>query len=77
MKDDLQRIEQALEEFNVSVFPKKTKSISPEEFYSVHQANISQHHGKVKAIGQNITKLIKETNEGVKVDKKSKSWLDY
>lgn len=77
MKDDLQRIEQALEEFNVSVFPKKTKSVSPEEFFSIHQASINSHHSKVKAIGQNINKLIKETNEGVKVDKKSKSWLDY
>lgn len=34
MKDDLKRIQSTLDEFNVRIFPQKTKSVSPEEFYS-------------------------------------------
>lgn len=33
MKDDLQRVQSTLDEFNVRIFPSKVKSVSPEEFY--------------------------------------------
>ncbi len=56
---------------------RKTKSVTPDEFYSTHQASVNASQIKIKAIGNAIFKLIKETNDCVKVDKKSKAWKEY
>lgn len=32
---------------------------------------------KFKGIGQSINKIVKETNDNVKIDKKSRAWIDY
>lgn len=41
MKDDLQRIKEQLKEFDVSLVERKTKSVTPDEFFSTHQASVS------------------------------------
>ena len=41
MKSDLEKIKQNLEEFNTSLVSRKIKSVSPEEFFTSHQASVS------------------------------------
>lgn len=77
MKDDLEKIKEQLKEFNHSLVARKTKSVTPEEFFTTHQASVAQSHKNVKNIGLAIFKLIKETNDCVKVEKRSKAWLEY
>lgn len=36
MKDDLEKIKEALKEFDVSLVNRKTKSVTPEEFFTMH-----------------------------------------
>ena len=77
MKNDLQKIKDALHEFDKPLIERKIKSVQPEEYFTTHQASIDQNHISIKAIGGAIFKLIKETNDCVKIDKKSKAWKEY
>lgn len=36
MKDDLEKIKEALKEFDVPLISRKTKSVTPEEFFTTH-----------------------------------------
>lgn len=77
MKEDLEKIKEQLKEFDVALITRKTKSVTPEEFFTAHQASVTQSHKNIKNIGTAIFKLIKETNDSVKIEKKSKAWLEY
>ena len=41
MKDDLERIKEALKDFDQPLVTRKTKSVSPEEFFTTHQASVT------------------------------------
>jgi dynein heavy chain len=77
MKEDLVRIRECLEEFNKPLVERKPKTVIPEEFYTGHQALMTANQMKIKQYSSVINKLIKETNDSVKIDKKSPEWKDY
>lgn len=77
MKEDLVRIKESLEEFNKPLVERKVKTAIPEEFYTGHQALMTANQMKIKQYSSIINKLIKETNDSVKIDKKSPEWRDY
>ena len=55
----------------------KKKSISPEEYLSEHNANMSDRHQQIKQNYNQITKNLKEIGDVIKVNKASKEWEKY
>lgn len=41
MKEDLEKIKEQLKEFDVALITRKTKSVTPEEFFTAHQASVT------------------------------------
>lgn len=77
MKEDLSKIKEILIEMNKTMVERKAKSVLPEEFFTTHQAMVNQNLSKIKASSNLIVKIIKETNDSLKIDKKSKAWREY
>lgn len=77
MKEDLSKIQELLGEMDKTIVERKAKPVVPEEFYTTHQASVNQIFAKIKTNGNAISKIIKETNDLVKIDKKSKAWRNY
>jgi len=77
MKDDLSKIRDCLDGMNKPLIERKPKPTAPDEFLNIHQASINASHQRIRQDGNVITKLIKEINDAVKIDKKSKAWRDY
>jgi len=77
MKDDLSKIRECLSGMNKPLIERKPKPTQPDEFLNIHQASINASHQRIRQDGNVITKLIKEINDAVKIDKKSKPWKDY
>ena len=77
MKDDLLKVRECLDGMNKPLIERKPKPIAPDDFQNIHQASINNSHTKIKQDGNVISKLIKEINDAVKIDRKSKAWKDY
>lgn len=77
MKFDLEKIKEALKEFDKPAVERKAKSVLPEEFFTAHQASITQSHQKIAHVSNAIGKMIKETNDVVKVKKGTTAWREY
>ena len=77
MKFDLEKIKDALKEFDKPVVERKAKSVTPEEFFTAHSASVAQSHQKISQVSNAIGKMIKETNDVVKVKKGTTAWREY
>ena len=77
MKEDLNRIRQCLEGMDKPLIERKPKPTSPDDFQNIHQASINNSHSAIRQDGNAISKLIKEINDAVKIDRKGKAWKDY
>lgn len=77
MKEDLEKIQKILISMQVPLIQKKNKSLNPGEYFNIHQASINNSFQILKSDSSTITKLIKEINDAVKIDKKSQQWKNY
>ena len=77
MKFDLEKIKEALTEFDKPLIQRRHKPVAPDEFFTSHGANITQNHAKIKQVSNAIVKMIKETNDVVKIKKTTKAWKEY
>lgn len=51
--------------------------MAPEDVESIHNGNVANRFENIKVDGKEIQKLMKDTFDNVKPDRKSKEWLAY
>jgi hypothetical protein len=51
--------------------------MTPEDLVSAHEAAVMSRLDEIKSHGKDIQKLVKDTTEAIKPDKKSHQWIAY
>lgn len=78
MKDNVKKITHTMQEWSdTPLFQRKNKTQTPEDVETNHNAAVASRFEVIKGEGKDIHKLMKDTVDSIKPDKKSLMWLDY
>jgi dynein heavy chain len=77
MKDNVRKMQQMMIKWKDSLFDRRMKPFPPDELEQNHQSLVGPKLEDIKIHGKEIHRLLKVTQENIKPDKKSKSWLSY
>ena len=66
-----------MDKWQQPLYDRKTKTMAPEDVESMHNGAVSARFEQIKIEGKEIAKLMKDTVDNVKPDKKSKQWIAY
>lgn len=77
MKDNVLKMGEMMDQWKTPLFERKTKTMTPEDLESTHASVVMARLDEIKAHGKDIQKLVKDTTENIKPDKKSQQWLSY
>lgn len=78
MKDNVKKMTHIMQEWSdTPLFQRKNKTQTPEDVETNHNAAVTSRLEIIKAEGKDIHKLMKDTVDSIKPDKKSIMWLDY
>jgi dynein heavy chain, axonemal len=77
MKDNVMGIRSKMEDWRKPLFERKAKTADPEMVATIHNAAVEAERENIRSQGKDIHKLMKDTLDNVKPDKKGKAWLDY
>jgi hypothetical protein len=67
-----------MDKWKTPLFERKaTKTMAPDELEQTHQSQVMPTHENIKAAAKDIQRLVKETTEAIKPDRKSSEWLAY
>lgn len=77
MKTNVNKITEMMKHWEKPLFERKPKPFPPEDVEQSHQALVISRLEDVKNNGREIHKLLKDTFEHIKPDKKSATWLSY
>jgi len=59
------------------LFERKNKPMYPDDLESTHLASVMPRLEDIRTHGKEIHKLMKDTSDNIKPDKKSEKWLSY
>jgi dynein heavy chain len=77
MKDNVLKMGEMMGQWKTPLFERKTKTMTPEDLESTHASVVMARLDEIKSHGKDIQKLVKDTTENIKPDKKSHQWLAY
>ena len=77
MKDNVKKMQDMMCKWEKSLFDRKFKPLYPEDLEQTHQSQVMTRLEDIKNHGRDIHKLMKDTAENIKPDKKSATWLAY
>jgi dynein heavy chain len=77
MKDNVAAIRSKMEDWRKPLFERKAKTADPEMVATIHNATVEAERENIRSQGKDIHKLMKDTLDNIKPDKKGKAWLDY
>lgn len=77
MKDNVLKMGQMMDHWKVPLFERKTKTMTPDDLESTHASVVMARHEDIKSHGKEILKLVKDTTDAIKPDKKAETWLSY
>lgn len=77
MKDNIKKMENMMKIWQKPLFERKLKPLFPEDLEQIHSALVITRLEDIKNHGKEIHKLLKDTGEAIKPDKKSQTWLSY
>ena len=77
MKDNVLRMHSFMDQWKAPLFERKTKTMTPEDLQQNHESTVMARLDEIKGNGKDIQKLVKDTTEAIKPDKKSAQWLAY
>ena len=77
MKDNVAGIKAKMGDWKRPLFERKAKTADPEMVATIHNALVENERETIRSQGKDIHKLMKDTLDNVKPDKKAKPWLDY
>jgi len=77
MKENVLNMQKMMELWKTPLFERKPKAMPPEDVQASHDSQVMPRLDDIKAHGKDITKLMKDTADNIKPDKKSPTWLSY
>lgn len=77
MKDNVKKMQEMMQKWERPLFERKTKPLPPEDLEQTHSSQVMPRLEDIKNHGKEIHKLMKDTADNIKPDKKSAQWLAY
>lgn len=78
MKTNVRKMIEIMERWSATpLFQRKNRTQPPEDVETFHTASVGARFEIIKGEGKEIHKLMKETVDQIKPDKKSTQWRDY
>ena len=77
MKANVAGMVRRMDEWQKPLFERRPKTMAPEDVESIHNGTVANRFENIKVDGKEIQKLMKDTFDSVKPDRKSKEWLAY
>mmetsp|Transcript_20752 Transcript_20752/g.32001 ORF Transcript_20752/g.32001 Transcript_20752/m.32001 type:complete len:165 (+) Transcript_20752:113-607(+) len=77
MKDNVKKMQDLMKHWEKPLFERKLKPCQPDDVEQTHQSLVMPRLEDVKNHGREIHKLMKDTSENIRPDKKSHMWLAY
>jgi hypothetical protein len=77
MKDNVLKMGTMMDLWKSPLFERKNKTMTPEDLENTHSSVVMARLDDIKVHGKDIQKLVKDTTEAIKPDKKSVQWIAY
>lgn len=77
MKENVSRIQEMMALWEEPLFQRKAKPFFPEDLEQTHQSTVAPRLEDIEKHGKDIAKLLKDSADAIKPDKKSQNWLSY
>ena len=77
MKENVRKMIEMMDRWQKPLYERKTKTMPPDDVESLHSAAVVARFEVIKQEGKDIQKLMKDTVDNIKPDKKSMQWLAY
>jgi dynein heavy chain len=77
MKDNVNKMHELMAKWEKPLFERKMKPLAPEDLEQTHQSLVMPRLEDIRNHGKEIHKLMKDTADNIKPDKKSANWLSY
>jgi dynein heavy chain len=77
MKDNVNKMQDFMSQWQKPLYERRTKTTPPDELIQFHESLKMPRLEDIKNHGKEIQKLMKDTMENIKPDKKSSRWLAY
>lgn len=77
MKENVKKMEKMCAEWCKPLYDRKNKPLAPDDLEQTHGASVDQRLQFIKDEGREINKLLRDTNDHIKPEKKSREWLAY
>jgi dynein heavy chain len=78
MKENVQKMQDMMDKWKVPLFERRAaKTMAPDELEQTHQSQVMPKHEDIRTNAKDIQRLVKETTEAIRPDKRSPQWLAY
>jgi len=77
MKENVRKITEMTEKWLKPLYERKNKAMLAEDVEQTHQALVGPRLEDIRNNGKEIHKLMKDTQDNIKPDKKSPQWVAY
>lgn len=77
MKENIRKMHDIMEKWVKPLYERKNKALPAEDVEQTHQALVGPRLEDIRNNGKEIHRLMKDTQDNIKPDKKSPQWLSY
>lgn len=77
MKENVSKMIELMNQWSKPLFERKTRTMLPEDVETLHNATVNARFDTIRSEGKEIHKLMKDTVDSIRPDKKSPKWLSY
>ena len=77
MKDNVKKMQDMMAKWEKPLFERKLKPLFPEDLEQIHQSLVQPRIEDIQNHGKEIHKLIRDTADHMRLDKKSATWVAY
>lgn len=77
MKENVKKMQEMMAKWEKSLFERKNKPMLPDDLEQTHQSTVMPRIEEIKNNGKEIHRLMKDTFDSIKPDKKAPTWLAY
>jgi dynein heavy chain len=77
MKDNVRKMQEDMRKWERPLFERKMKPAAPEDLEQTHASLLMSRFDEIRNQGKEIHKLMKDTADNIKPDKKAGTWLSY
>jgi dynein heavy chain len=77
MKENVKKMQEMMAKWEKPLFERKNKPMLPDDLEQTHQSSIMPRLEEIRNNGKEVHRLMKDTADNIKPEKKSLTWLAY